>query len=194
MSARIRMQVGPGRAVFPSIDRPSKKFNRYECGIVLQPKEMEALKQKLKAFVKDNVPPKRAANFKYPISTMEDGTEFLRSASKREVPVVDVKGRPVPFVPPIGGGSIVRLAVTFKLTDKDSVACYLGAVQLLRLETYGPKFEDLSAEFADGFTVEQVAQYAPPVAASDETSSQDKGEEDEEPAEDGKASGTSYDF
>lgn len=138
------------------VDGPAK----YSCGLLLDDKAYRDIKKHLDASIeKLGLDPEDIVNLPLGRSKKDKTIRFLKGAAgeDKKPMVFDAKNNKVPdeVVKKIGGGSLVKLGLTFKAYPTlKRLACYLNAVQLIRLEEYTPRSEN-PFEATDGFEVSE---------------------------------------
>lgn len=152
-----------GRAVWPHLHAPDTSFNKdpeYNTQLNLDASEalplvemIDRVQEEAMEKVKDETGKAKRGPYA-PYEEEDDGTytfKFKMKAEGRHGPrrpkIFDAEGKKVPAGLRIGGGSQMKVAATAAAYNAPfgiGVTCYLNAVQLLKLETWG-------ADNADAF-------------------------------------------
>lgn len=156
MSEYLNIITPKGRAVWPAVVKPDSKYNNFKTGLTLTEEEGDDLLAKLKEHFVDNYGPKKLAKAFMPIKKDEESGGYVLTAKSKDKPKLsDRKGNLVKGSPNVGGGSLMKLDVAFKVYDRDGkagVTAYLNAVQLLEVKEFsrnGFKEEEGSFEADD---------------------------------------------
>jgi hypothetical protein len=155
-----------GVAVYPNIDRPDRKYGNYKCDLLMDPKEASAIKRTLMEEVAKvhGKAKAKSAEYKCFKKDEETGKILVRATSKYPPAVFDIKGgmvfhpekKPGGKVPPVAGGSVLRMRVGAAAYKNDPGGkLYLNAVQLITLQTYNSggfdSAEDALGDDEDGY-------------------------------------------
>lgn len=188
MANETRISVGPGRAVYPALDRPDTKFDelgQYKADLAVPLAQAEPLMKKLADMHKAHVgkAPAKASNTMWYMETDEDGEETgnvvfkmrIKNRLNRDGKLWDRKPKQFDAalrpceVNPWGGSVLAVSAVVYEWDagGKKGISLQPQAVQIIELVSGGGK--DASAfgfDATDGFTAPENA--APDFGGSDE--------------------------
>jgi hypothetical protein len=145
-----------GVANYPWVSKADSKFGKeeYKIGLILDAQGAEKLQTVLKEIREEEFGSK-SKEVKMPLKKQQDGTWLLRAKSTRKPVLVNIKGETINSEVKLGGGSAVKLDVTFKSYDGNfgkGVSCYLNQVQIIKLVEYqaASKFASAEDELEDG--------------------------------------------
>jgi hypothetical protein len=159
MATTLSLKTPKGVANYPWLSKPDVSFGkeRFKCGIVFENSAIaKPVIDAVNKVAADEFGAK--AKVKKPLVKNEDGTILLKTQSNSKPTISDSHGEVLKKTVKLGGGSIVRLAVTLSTYNKDGsrgVTAYLDSVQLLKLVEYGAgrevSWESAADEVEDAF-------------------------------------------
>lgn len=155
---RKNLILPAGEASYPHLSNADTQgkyaTGKYDCTVRYTGETAEQVKKMLDEAVAELLPDAEDVKSLYRDDKDTEGAILVKAKSAKQPPVFDTKNTKVPATPlRIGGGSIVKMAVTVNVYDEEEekVNLWLNAVQVIKLEQYGGGASFDKEEVEDGF-------------------------------------------